>query len=114
MHDLITFHDYADGPDLEKTCESMSKILSPKGDRPVFLDPLPARLDPGSQPRAGAPVMCTELGGINIVPQGAKKGERDWGYTTASDPQDLLKRIERCVMGVVNGGFCCGIVYTQL
>lgn len=56
--------------------------------------------------------MCTEFGGVNIVP--ATKDARDWGYTTASDPEDLLKRVDRLVKGVVSGGYCCAFVYTQL
>lgn len=61
--------------------------------------------------------MNTEFGGVNIAP--AKQPEtddekRDWGYTTATDPEDLLKRVERLVKGVTNGGHCCTFVYTQL
>lgn len=60
--------------------------------------------------------MCTEFGGVNIaaaaVPGDGK--ERDWGYTTASDPDDLLKRVSRLVKGVTKGGHCCAFVYTQL
>lgn len=92
----------------------MEGILGPKANRQVFVNPI-ANADSGAQPRAGAPVLCTELGGVNIAPaQGEGKGERDWGYTTASDPQDLLKRIERLLMGAVKGGHICGFVYTQL
>jgi hypothetical protein len=40
--------------------------------------------------------------------------KRDWGYTTATDPKDLLKRIEKMMAGIVDGGHCCGFVYTQL
>ena len=45
---------------------------------------------------------------------GGEKGERDWGYTTASDPSDLLKRIEALVKAVIKSGKCTGFVYTQL
>lgn len=52
---------------------------------------------------------------MNIAPaKGSEKGERDWGYTTASDPKDLLKRLEALMRGVVQGGHICGFVYTQL
>lgn len=72
--------------------------------------------DPGVTPLDGAPILCTEFGGVNIAPAdpGVADGEKDWGYTTASDPQDLLRRIENLVMGIVKGGCCCGFVYTQL
>lgn len=117
MDDLTTFHDYADAPQLSQSCASMTGILASKADRPVYLDPISdgKRIDQGSKPRAGAPVLCTEFGGVNIAPgSGDKAGERDWGYTTASNPADLLKRIEALMMGIVNGGHICGFVYTQL
>ncbi|CAI6088638.1 unnamed protein product [Clonostachys chloroleuca] len=113
--DLTTFHDYADGPELEKTCESLDTILGLKAGRDLFVREIPGR-DPGAKHLAGAPVMCTEFGGVNIaaaaVPGDGK--ERDWGYTTASDPEDLLKRVSRLVKGVTKGGHCCAFVYTQL
>lgn len=72
-------------------------------------------MDAGSSPLAGAPILCTELGGVNIAPaKDATAGEKDWGYTTATDAQDLLERVERLIMAVVKGGHCCGLVYTQL
>jgi hypothetical protein len=68
-------------------------------------------------------VLCTEFGGVNIAPsasekerqeQAGEKHDKDWGYTTAVDPADLLKRFEKLIMGVAEGGVCCGFVYTQL
>lgn len=56
--------------------------------------------------------MCTEFGGVNIKPAAGE--ERDWGYTTASDPEDLLTRVSRLVKGVTAGGHCCAFVYTQM
>ena len=116
-NDLTTFHDYADGPELTETCKTMEGILKPKADREVFTNPISNALvsDPGIKPRDGAPVMCTEFGGVNIAPQkGDEAGERDWGYTTASGPEDLVARVQRLMMGVVEGGHICGFVYTQL
>lgn len=72
-------------------------------------------LDPGAQHTPGAPVICSEYGGVNIIPaKGSLAGDRDWGYTTASDPEDLLSRLEKLAMAVVKGGHSCGMVYTQL
>jgi hypothetical protein len=89
-------------------------ILGTKlADRDFFVKPTAE--DPGTQHRTGAPVICSEFGGVNIAPAvGKEKGERDWGYTTASDPQDLLKRIDALVTAVVQGGHICGLVWTQL
>ncbi|KAI6781283.1 Beta-galactosidase-like protein [Emericellopsis cladophorae] len=110
LTDLTTFHDYADGPELEKTCASLKLILGDKAGRDLFTAAVPG--DAGCQHVAGAPVMCTEFGGVNIKPQDGE--ERDWGYTTASDPEDLLQRVRKLVEGVTKGGHCCTFVYTQL
>ncbi|KAK5097087.1 hypothetical protein LTS08_007107 [Lithohypha guttulata] len=105
--DLTTFHDYSDGPQLQNICSSMTSILEPHGGRPMFVG--------GAQHKHGAPVICTEFGGVNIKPQqGEKEIEGSWGYTTASDAKDLLERVRRLMLGVVEGGHCCGFVYTQL
>ncbi|KAK2069115.1 hypothetical protein P8C59_003720 [Phyllachora maydis] len=121
--DLTTFHDYADATELATTCATMDAILGSKAEgRAMFVGPIwhPSGrrlLDAGAAVDPRAPVLCTEFGGVNIAP--AKGGEReaaskDWGYTTASDAEDLLRRIEKLVMAVVEGGQCCGLVYTQL
>ncbi len=111
--DLTTFHDYSDGPELAKTCADLRLILGKKADRDVFVPEMPGR-DPGAKHTDGKPIMCTEFGGVNIAAAKPVEGDRDWGYTTAQDPDDLLKRIERLVRGVVEGGHCCAFVYTQL
>ncbi|KAI9368651.1 glycoside hydrolase superfamily [Aspergillus egyptiacus] len=117
--DLTTYHDYSDSAELAQVCSKMENgILARKLNGEMFLPPIKSGatvLDPGSQHKPGAPVICTEFGGVNIAP--AKDGQasaRDWGYTTAADPKDLLARLERLVMAVVRGGHTCGIVYTQL
>ncbi|PGH34875.1 hypothetical protein GX50_02325 [[Emmonsia] crescens] len=105
--DLTTFHDYSDGPALTTTCKTMKAILDEKGGHHTFVG--------GTKHRKGAPVMCSEFGGVNIAPSNPNaKGDGDWGYTTASDPADLLARLESLLMGVVRGGHCCGFVYTQI
>ncbi|CAF3618135.1 hypothetical protein SNK03_002807 [Fusarium graminearum] len=115
LTDLTTFHDYSDGPEIEKTCSTLEGIISPKADgRGVFLEPIPG-VDEGSAHKPGAPVMNTEFGGVNIAPAKKEEGkDLDWGYTTATNPDDLVKRIERLVNGIVLGGHCCAFVYTQL
>jgi beta-galactosidase/beta-glucuronidase len=111
--DLTTFHDYADGEALTQTCSKMDGILGSHGGRPLFLPVIGS--DPGSSHTSNAPILCTEFGGINIARSAAEKSaERDWGYTTATDPKDLLKRIEKMMTGIVDGGHICGFVYTQL
>ena len=115
LTDLSTFHDYADGPELEKTCANLDAILGLKAGRDLFTPEI-AGSEPGCKHIPNAPIMCTEFGGVNIAPKSSSDGgeERDWGYTTASDPEDLLKRVDKLVKGVVAGGHCCAFVYTQL
>jgi hypothetical protein len=111
--DLSTFHDYADGQKLTETCKTMEGILGEHGGRPMFVAKVGD--DEGSEHRKNAPVICTEFGGINIARETAGAGgQRDWGYTTATDPNDLMKRIEKMMTGIVDGGHICGFVYTQL
>lgn len=119
LTDLTTFHDYSDSEGLAAACSKMEGgILARKGGREMFPGPIQsgsAVLDPGSQHQQSAPVLCTEFGGVNIAPaRGDSNSSRDWGYTTAANPDDLLKRLEKLVMAVVKGGHTCGFVYTQL
>ncbi|KAJ4207519.1 hypothetical protein NW767_002772 [Fusarium falciforme] len=113
--DLTTFHDYSDGPELEKTCASLDLITGQKAGRDMFVPAIPG-VEEGAKHKPGAPVMNTEFGGVNIAPAKKEDGEenRDWGYTTATNPDDLVKRIDRLVRGTIEGGYCCAFVYTQL
>lgn len=112
--DLSTFHDYSDGAELAETCASLDAILDKKAGRHLFV-PSIDNSELGTQHKPGAPIMCTEFGGVNIAPSaGSKEGDRDWGYTTARDSEDLLARVERLVRAVTEGGHCCAFVYTQL
>ncbi|KAK6087355.1 glycosyl hydrolase family 2 protein [Seiridium cupressi] len=113
--DLSSYHDYNDAPELAKRCATAETRFNEElhGGRHMFVQPIQG--DDGTEHKKGAPIICTEFGGVNIVPASeAQKGERDWGYTTASDPADLLKRIDALCTAVVQGGFTSGFVYTQL
>ncbi|KAL3463529.1 glycoside hydrolase superfamily [Aspergillus heterothallicus] len=118
--DLTTYHDYSDSSELAKICSKMEGgILARKLNGEMFVEPIRDGaniiLDPGSKHTPGAPVICSEFGGVNIAPAKDMQGSgKDWGYTTAADPNDLLHRLEKLVMAVVKGGHTCGIVYTQL
>ncbi|KAF9894810.1 hypothetical protein FE257_004431 [Aspergillus nanangensis] len=119
LTDLTTYHDYSDSAQLAATCSRMDGgILGKKADRDLFVRPLysgSALVDPGTHHTPGAPVICSEFGGVNIAPpKDAAGSARDWGYTTAQDPTDYLIRLEKLVMAVVKGGHSCGFVYTQL
>lgn len=113
--DLSTYHDYHDAPDLARRCLTAETRFNEElhGGRHMFAQPIAG--DGGTAHLEGAPIICSEFGGVNIAPRSeSEKGERDWGYTTASDPADLLKRIEALCTAVVKGGFTSGFVWTQL
>ena len=78
----------------------------------MFLEPISGQ-DPGTLHEPGAVVICTEFGGVNIAPAQGTKKSNEWGYTTAVDPEDLLKRVETLVSAVIDGGHCSGFVWTQ-
>jgi hypothetical protein len=95
----------------------------------MFVPPIPSSNpsnpeDAGSEHKEGAPVLCTEFGGVNIALSTSKEAKKDadgeqdrsesWGYTTASNADDLLERVKKLVDAVVDGGHCCGFVWTQL
>ncbi|KAJ0421152.1 glycoside hydrolase superfamily [Aspergillus carlsbadensis] len=118
--DLTTYHDYSDSSELAKICSKMDGgILARKLNGEMFVEPIREGTniitDPGAKHTPGAPVICSEFGGVNIAPAKDVQGSgKDWGYTTAADPNDLLARLEKLVMAVVKGGHTCGFVYTQL
>ncbi|KAL9079605.1 MAG: hypothetical protein Q9157_001542 [Trypethelium eluteriae] len=116
--DLTTFHEYGDANVMANACASMEGVLGKKANRDVFVLPITGacRNDTGTKDTEGAPVLCTECGGINIAPaKGDASGkEDDWGYITATDPQDLLKLIENLLMSIARSGLVSGFVYTQL
>jgi hypothetical protein len=112
--DLLTFHDYTEAAELKETCSSMTGILGPKSGRPVVVNSKDGGVA-GPLLALGAPVICTEFGGVNIRPaEGTDTRSDDWGYHTAEDPDDLLERIRRLMTGIVAGKIVCGFVYTQL
>lgn len=113
--DLSTFHDYADANGIAERCTSLHATLT-RG-RNMFLGPIhgaSGEVDEGSKHLRGAPVMCTEFGGVNVAVQNDHSRKGNWGYTTASDSQDLLRRVDDLIMATVKGGHVCGIVWTQL
>ncbi|KAK4628873.1 Beta-glucuronidase [Fulvia fulva] len=114
LTDISSFHDYADGNGMAERSRSLKEIIG-RG-RPMFLGPIYGKNgieDEGSRHVQGAPVMCTEFGGVNIAKSNDDSRKGNWGSTTASDAQDLLKRVEGLVMGTVKEGHVCGIVWTQ-
>jgi hypothetical protein len=114
--DLITFHDYSDVAQITERCSTLDLVLKNTSDKQLFVRPIADAVgeERNSDPPI-APILCTEFGGLNISPAaGTQAKEGDWGYITADNPDDLLKRLEGLCLGIVKGGHICGFVYTQL
>lgn len=96
-----------------------SPFLKKKKTTDPIYGPSHRLLDPGSSHISGAPVLCTEFGGINISSPTTNNAndpssrKSNWGYTTARDAADLLHRIDDMIMATVEQGHVCGIVWTQ-
>lgn len=112
--DLTTYHDYDNASGMYERSKSVQQIV--KTGHAMFLDPIygtHGTHDAGSQHLRGAPVMCTEFGGVNVAVHNDESRKGNWGYTTASDSADLLKRYEDLMLAVVKEGHVCAIVWTQ-
>ncbi|TKA31443.1 hypothetical protein B0A50_02290 [Salinomyces thailandicus] len=122
--DLETFHDYADAKRMRERCGSLHATLT-RG-KGMFLPPIyedtgggggggGGVADEGSRHVRGAPVLCSEFGGVNVSAETSQDDKRqdNWGYTTAVDSDDLLKRFEELMLAAVCGGHVCGVVWTQ-
>jgi hypothetical protein len=114
--DLITFHDYSDIPKLTKACSNMNEITGRHSGRALFArPPLESIGEEKKSSFESSPILCTEFGGLNIRPTDVSTArDGDWGYITADNPDDLIKRLEALFMGIVTGDLICGFVYTQL
>lgn len=113
--DLSTFHDYADARGMHERCVSLHATLT-RG-KNMFLSPIhgsDGAVDEGSRHVRGTPVICSEFGGVNIAVKNDEGRKDNWGYTTASDPKDLLRRLEGLMMATVGGGHVAGVVWTQV
>jgi len=58
----------------------------------------------------GQPVMLTEFGGLSPIPTA---GENWFGYSTVSDPEDLVRRLDELVSAVLESPALAGFCYTQ-
>ncbi|NIH84807.1 sugar-binding domain-containing protein [Amycolatopsis granulosa] len=59
----------------------------------------------------GRPVMLTEFGGLSFVPA---EDEKWFGYSTVTDDEDLVARLEQLVTTVLASPAIAGFCYTQL
>lgn len=101
--DFLTIHDYeGKGEVLRERYHTRQNILSAR----------PANRDlyaMGFQYQ-GEPILLTEFGGIAFQ----KHAEGGWGYTTAADEADFVRRYRDVVEAVVQSPQVQGFCYTQL
>jgi hypothetical protein len=105
--DVIAIHDY-DG--------DARRVRARYADR-AAVDRLLAGVGPNGRPltvappdRADAPVLVTEFGGIAIVTDGGPA----WGYHTAGDAGDLVRRLASLAAALRRSPAVAGFCYTQL
>ena len=105
--DIYGIHDYSpDGSSLAARygdAESLSRTLAagrPGGRRLVLADIARDR-----------PVMITEFGGLSPAPVA---GENWFGYSTYTDAEDLVRRLDDLVSALLNSRALAGFCYTQL
>ncbi|TDD14977.1 glycoside hydrolase family 2 [Kribbella turkmenica] len=106
--DIWGVHDYTPYGDSIRdrygTPEELHRTLrgSGPGRRKVLL---------GDPVRRGQPVVITEFGGLSYAPEA---GEKWFGYSTASDADDLLRRFADLVGAIAESRELAGFCYTQL
>lgn len=101
--DLLTIHDYeSDGDILRKRYTSTQSALD---SRPAQRD----LLIPGAAYK-GQPLLLTEFGGVAY----RKSAQEGWGYSTAEDEADFLKRLKIIMDAVHASPVLQGFCYTQL
>jgi hypothetical protein len=65
----------------------------------------------GDPVRRGQPVVITEFGGLSYAPA---QGEKWFGYSTAEDSEDLLRRFADLITAIADSPELAGFCYTQL
>lgn len=107
--DVWTIHDYESSGEVLRrrygeraSIDAMIDGIGPAGRRISVL--------PGND--HAKPVMLTEFGGVSYVPGAA--AEDSWGYSTASDADDLERRLTAILQAVTASEHLSGFCYTQL
>ena len=107
--DILSVHDYeGSGPALAATYadeDARTRLIAKLG-------PAGRRILVGGAPDTGQPVMLTEFGGVNYQPGSAR--DDAWGYTSATDGDDWIRRITALYDAIRASAFLAGSCYTQL
>jgi hypothetical protein len=100
--DLCTIHDYEDGPALATRYQSLDAALSAR--------PAGAATFAMGHRYQGQPIIVSEMGGVALQSDAA----RGWGYATAADIEDFLRRYKSMITGVRGSPLVQGFCVTQL
>jgi len=101
--DLLTIHDYeASGEVLHERYASLESTLAAR----------PAKRDLYVKDFAheGQPILLTEFGGVAY----RKSAQEGWGYSTAADEADFLRRLKAIMDAVLASPVLQGFCYTQI
>jgi beta-galactosidase/beta-glucuronidase len=108
--DILGIHDYDCDP---------ANLLSRYGSA-AHTQELFDRRRPGGRiltldgyPHRGQPIMLTEFGGIAYTKKHTAETARDWGYSTASDDNELFQNYQKLLEVVNNTAIFSGYCYTQ-
>ncbi|MDZ4768843.1 MAG: glycoside hydrolase family 2 TIM barrel-domain containing protein [Chloroflexota bacterium] len=101
--DLLTIHDYEGSGDVLRA--RYATVESTTTARPANRD-----LYVSGYGYDGAPILLTEFGGIAY----RKDAAEGWGYTTAGDEADFLRRLDEVMRAVRESPVLQGWCYTQL
>lgn len=101
--DLLTIHDYEAREEVlaARYRSAETALASQPAARPLYVQ--------GSGYR-GEPILVSEFGGISF----AACGENGWGYSTAQDKEDFLRRYEAVICPMLDSPCVQGFCYTQL
>lgn len=101
--DLLTIHDYeASGAVLSARYANLESTLAA---RPAKRD-----LYTTGYAHQGEPILLTEFGGVAY----RKSAQEGWGYSTAADEGDFLRRLKEIMDAVLASPLLQGFCYTQI
>jgi beta-galactosidase/beta-glucuronidase len=101
--DLLTIHDYeASGAVLQPRYATLDATLAA---RPAKRD-----LYAAGYAHQGEPILLTEFGGVAY----RKSAQEGWGYSTAADEGDYLRRLKEIMDAVLASPLLQGFCYTQI
>lgn len=100
--DMLTIHDYESSGEVlrERYSTVESTVVARPAKRALFV---------GAYQHEGQPILLTEYGGVAF----RKDAQEGWGYSTAQDEDDFIKRYKEIMDAVYASPVLQGFCYTQ-